>query len=147
MDFNELLQIGARMIEQNDDPATSGLDTGAIADALGEVLGGQSGFDLSELVNRFAGGGLADIVASWIGSGDNAPLEPQKIGELFDGETIGRFAQQLGIDTQSAEKALADAIPVLVDKATPEGESLVGDLLAGLGGADGAMKMLGRLFG
>jgi len=42
-----------------------------------------------------------------------------------------------------AANSLADALPNMVDKATPEGESLLDQV----GGLDGLMNMAGKLFG
>jgi uncharacterized protein YidB (DUF937 family) len=48
----------------------------------------------------------------------------------------------------SAKQALADALPEVVNQATPEGDSdMLGNLLASVGGAEGAIGMVGKLFG
>ena len=46
----------------------------------------------------------------------------------------------------SAKGALADALPNVIDQATQGEGSLVEDLLSKVGGADGAMDMLGKMF-
>jgi len=46
-------------------------------------------------------------------------------------------------DEDTAANSLADALPNIVDKATPEGESLLDQV----GGLDGLMNMAGKLFG
>lgn len=92
-------------------------------------------------------GGLADVVGSWIGSGENSPISADQITSLLGSDKISQFASQLGLSQESATSALADALPQVVDQATNEDSSLMGDLLAQVGGAEGAMKMVGKLFG
>ena len=154
MDLGNLLQMGASLIQGNSDEATSGLDTSMIADALGGLLGGGSegGLDLSSIVANLAGGedggSLLETVTSWIGSGENAPIDPSQIEDLIGGDKISEFADKLGINVDSAKQALADALPEVVNRATEEGdEGLLGNLLSQVGGAEGAMGMLGKMFG
>jgi len=154
MDLGQLLTMGAGLIQGNSDEATSGLDTSAIADALGGLLGGgeEGGFDLSavvgNLMNSEGAGGLMETVGSWIGDGENAAIDPDQIGDLLGGEKISAFADKLGLSVESAKQALADALPEVVNQATPEGDGgMLDGLLASMGGADGAMGMVGKLFG
>jgi uncharacterized protein YidB (DUF937 family) len=155
MDLGSLLSMGAGLIQGNSDEATSGLDTSSIADALGGLLGGGEGggLDLGSIVGSLTGsagesGGLMETVGSWIGNGENAAIEPDQIGDLLGGEKISAFADSLGISVDSAKQALADALPEVVNQATPEGDSdMLGNLLASVGGAEGAIGMVGKLFG
>jgi len=156
MDLNELLKMGADMIQGNSDEATTGLDTSSITDALSGLFGGgdgEGGLDLSALMGNLMGsegaGGLMEKVSSWVGSGENAVIDPDQIGELLGGDKISEFADKLGISVESAKQALADALPEVVNQATPEGEEggMLDGLLSSVGGADGAMEMVGKLFG
>ncbi len=154
MDLGQLLSMGASLIQGNSDEATSGLDTGAITDALGGLLGGGEGggLDLSALMGNLVGsenaGGLMETVSSWIGDGENASIDPDQIGELLGGDKISAFADKLGLSVDSAKQALADALPEVVNQATPEGDGgMLEGLLASVGGAEGAMGMVGKLFG
>ena len=154
MDLGNLLSMGASLIQGNSDEATSGLDSSVIASALGGLLGGgeEGGFDLSGIVGNLMGaegaGGLMETVSSWMGDGENASIDPDQVGELLGGEKISAFAEQLGISTESAKQALADALPEVVNQATPEGDGgMLEGLLASVGGAEGAMGMVGKLFG
>jgi uncharacterized protein YidB (DUF937 family) len=148
MDLNQLLQLGASMIQNNSDDATSALDTDLISGALSKVFGGEGGdLDLAGLVQQFAGGGLGDLVQSWLGEGENAPVDPEQIESVLGIEKIEAFAQELGISTESARQALADAVPEVVDKATPAGSDMLSSLLDQVGGIEGAMGMLGKIFG
>ncbi len=148
MDMSDLLRMGAELIQGNDDDATTGLDIGDIAGALGGLFGGdEGGFDLSSIVGQLSQGGLGEVVSSWIGSGENLPIDPGQIADLLGSDKISEFASRLGIGEESASKALADALPNIVDQATNADEGLLGNLLESVGGVDGAMDMMKKMFG
>ena len=149
MDLTNLLQMGASMIQNNDDDKTTGIDTNTITNALGSLLGSNSGngLDLSSIVSAVASNGeLGKIVSSWVGSGENAAIHPDQIGDLISSDKLSEFANNLGVDVESAKKALADTLPNVVDQATNEDSSLAANLLDKVGGIDGAMDMLGGFF-
>lgn len=127
----------------------------SLFDQLTGMLGGESGEGLlgvaqnllqqnggvGGLVEKFQQGGLADVVASWVGTGDNLPISAEQIqGVLGNGQLAG-LAQTLGIDTSQLSQQLADQLPQLVDKLTPGGELPSGDL------AEQGVKLLSGLFG
>ncbi len=146
MDLNELLKMGAELIQNNDDDSTTGLDLDSISSALSNVLGDGEGIDFNSIISSFSEGGLSDIVSSWLGDGENASIDADTISNLLGEDKINQFAEQLGISTESASKALADVLPSIVDKASSEDSNLVGDLLDKVGGISGAMDMLGKFF-
>jgi uncharacterized protein YidB (DUF937 family) len=88
------------------------------------------------------------VVGSWIGSGENLPIDADQITDLLGSDKVSAFAEKLGIDFDSAKTALADALPEVVNQATPDGdEGLLGNLLDQVGGVEGAMGMIGKMFG
>ncbi len=146
--MNDLFRMGAELIQNNSDDATTGLDLGDIANAIGGLLGNsEGGIDLSSIVGSLSQNGLGEIVGSWLGSGENAPIDVSQITDLLGSDKISQFAEQLGISTESAQQALADALPQVIDQATSGENSIVDDMLANIGGAEGAMGMLGKMFG
>ena len=149
MDFGDILSMGAKMLQ---DKVGDSADSNSIQDALSSLLGNEEGgFDLSNIMSALTGGdneegeggGLADIVSSWIGSGENKSIDGSLLSNLLGSDKISEFAQKLGIDEETAASGLADALPNIVDKATPEGDSLLDQV----GGLDGLMNMAGKLFG
>lgn len=160
MDIMDLLKVGATLIQNNNDSSTTGLDSNLITGALGSLLGGGStggGMDLGSILGSLTGasgnsvagesnsGGISDIVASWVGSGENQPIEPSQVGEMVSEEKIAHFAQELGISEESARQALADALPEVVNQATPEGNTdMLSGLLEQVGGISGAMELAGK---
>ena len=148
MDLMDLLKMGGSLIQGNSDDATTGLDVGDIAGALGGLLGNsEGGLDLSSLVGGLASNGLGDVVGSWLGNGENSPISMDQITDLLGSDKISEFASNLGLSEESAKGALADALPQVIDQATSGDNSMVDEMLAKVGGAEGAMNMLGKMFG
>ena len=148
MDLTDLFKMGASMIQGNSDDATTGLDSDAIVGALGNIFGSgpDGGLDLGSLVSGLSENGLGEVVGSWLGSGENMPISLDSISDLLGGDKVAEFADTLGLSEESAKGALADILPNMVDQATSGGNSLVDDLLSNVGGVDGAMSMLGKMF-
>jgi len=148
MDFNELFQMGAELIRNNSDDATTGLDIDSIGSALSAILGGENGgIDLSALATKLGDGNFGEMIESWFGNGENMPIDLEQVTELLGSDKVEAFASELGLNFESAQQALADALPQVVDRATSGEGGIVDDLLAQVGGAEGAMKMLGKMFG
>ena len=146
MDFIDLLKIGANIIQANSDDSTTGLDIDTISSALGNILGGENGIDISSLVSGLSENGLGEIVGSWLGSGENMGTSADSISDLLGSDKVSEFAESLGLSEESAKSALADALPNVVDQATSGENSIINEMLSSVGGVDGAMNMLGKMF-
>jgi len=146
MDFSDLLKEGAEIIKSNSDDATTNLDTDSISKALGNIFGGENGFDLSSIISKVTDGDLGETISSWLGSGENKSISVDSITDLLGMDKISEFASSLGLNEDSAKGALADAIPNVVDKASSGDDSLIGSMLEKVGGVDGAMDMIGKMF-
>jgi uncharacterized protein YidB (DUF937 family) len=90
--------------------------------AVAELLGAQQG-GLAGLVQQFQQQGLGDLVASWVGSGQNQAISAEQIQQVLGGTQLAEFAGKLGLaSTSSASGALADLLPKLIDAMTPDGK-------------------------
>jgi len=116
-------------------------DLGGLAGALGGLLannGAQGG--LGGLVTKFEQAGMGDVIGSWIGKGENAPVSGNQLNDVLGSETIAAIASKLGINAQTLLPMLATMLPALIDHLTPHGkvpEQGVGnhdDLLTSLSG-------------
>nr|WP_315491135.1 YidB family protein [uncultured Rhodoferax sp.] len=113
---------------------------------LGEVLGGLLANNselggLSGLVDKFQQNGMGDIVGSWIGTGQNLPISADQIASAFGSGTLGNMASQLGLDPAQVSGQLAQMLPGIIDRLTPNGALPEG----GLGQPADLMGMLGGL--
>ena len=113
---------------------------------LGEVLGGLLANNselggLNGLVEKFNQNGMADIVGSWIGTGQNLPISADQIASAFGSGTLGNMASQLGLDPAQVSGQLAQMLPGIIDRLTPNGMLPEG----GLGQPADLIGMLGGL--
>ncbi|MDP2228394.1 MAG: YidB family protein [Moraxellaceae bacterium] len=98
--------------------------------SLGQQLLSQNG-GLEGLLKQFQDKGLGDVVASWVGNGQNLPISAEQIQQVLGNEQVAGIARQLGIDPQQASAKLAQVLPGLIDTLTPGGQMPQGgDLLA-----------------
>ena len=79
---------------------------------------------------------------SWIGRGENLPISADQIASAFGSGPLADIASQLGIDPAQASGQLAQMLPGLIDKLTPNGAAPSGNALQ-----DGLSGVLGGLFG
>ena len=145
MDMGDLLKMGASSFINSklSGDAGSNLDLGTLTSALSGLTGGSSGgFDIGSILGNMQSGGLADIAQSWLGDGDNQPMEDEHVVNMFGADKISDFASQLGLSESEAIGGLREAMPQIVDKA-----SSGGSLLDSIGGIGGAINMAGKLFG
>jgi uncharacterized protein YidB (DUF937 family) len=92
--------------------------------ALIGTLGGlleQSG-GLQGLANRFSQGGAGNVFASWVGMGENQSISSAQIQQVLGSEQVRALAAKIGIDPNQASGLLAEYLPKVVDKLTPQGQ-------------------------
>ncbi len=93
---------------------------GGLVPAVMEMLSSRQG-GLAGLAGAFQEKGLGDIVSSWIGTGQNMPVSADQIQQVLGNEQIQAFAQKAGIPAETAGPQLAELLPGIVDKLTPDG--------------------------
>src|SRR6478735_12062580 len=115
-----------------------GMLDGLIGSALGGMMGQssqgqnpmllmalqhlQQNGGIEGLLDKFRQGGYADQAASWQGTGQNIPVSGGALQEVLGSGAIGQIAQQLGMSHGEAAGGLAQMLPQLIDKFTPNGE-------------------------
>jgi len=118
--------------------------------ALGNVLGGSSNplatgllqmiqnqpGGLQGLVQSFENKGLGGVAASWVGTGPNAPVTSDQIHQVLGSDQVKALAAKAGISPDMAGSAIAQLLPGIVDKLTPNGQvpahNSVMDVVGGL---------------
>lgn len=125
--------------------------------ALGKFLGGSSNplatgllqaiqnqpGGLQGMMQMFHDKGLGGIASSWVGTGQNLPISADQIQHVLGCEQVQALAAKAGISTDAAGGAIAQLLPTLVDKLTPNGQvpahnnlmDIVGGLLQNMGKA------------
>lgn len=82
---------------------------------------GQGG-GLQGLVQKFQENGLGDIVSSWVGTGQNLPISPDQLQGGLGPDLIGQLAAKVGLPPEVASAKIAELLPLLVDRLTPDGQ-------------------------
>ena len=76
---------------------------------------------LNDLVQKFQTAGHGDVVNSWVGPGANAPIQPAQVGSALGQQTISDLARQSGLSEQQLLAQLAQVLPGLVNRLSPDG--------------------------
>ncbi len=97
-----------------------------------EVMGlltNQETGGLEGLIQAFNQKGLGDVISSWVGTGENAAITPDQVQEVLGSDVIQQLAEKSGVSIDAAKAQLAELLPSLIDKVTPEGKIPEGGLL------------------
>ena len=119
-----------------------GSTSSPMATALLQLIQNQPG-GLQGMVQSFHEKGLGGVVSSWVGSGQNMPITADQIHQVLGSDQVKALAARAGISPEQAGSAIAQLLPGIVDKLTPNGEvpahgnvmEMVGGLLQSLGKA------------
>ncbi|MBK9116557.1 MAG: DUF937 domain-containing protein [Betaproteobacteria bacterium] len=73
------------------------------------------------LLAKMQQAGYGDQAQSWIGTGQNQAVPADVLAQIFGQGQLGEIAQQLGLSRDDAAGGLAQALPDVVDRMTPQG--------------------------
>jgi uncharacterized protein YidB (DUF937 family) len=106
---------------------------GGLGDILGQVFGGGGGpgGGLGGLLRQFESAGLGDQARSWVSPGQNQPLSPDALGRVFGADGLAAIARRAGLSERDTTAGLAQLLPEIIDRATPQGQVPDEDQLAG----------------
>lgn len=102
---------------------------------LGKVLGGEQGnmaqvamemFNqyggLPGILEKFNNAGLNTEATSWVGKGENLPISAEQIASVLGNTEIANMASKFGITPDDLSSKIAEHLPAVIDKLTPNGE-------------------------
>jgi uncharacterized protein YidB (DUF937 family) len=99
---------------------------GGLGDLLGQVLGGGSssaaGSGLGGLLEQMQRTGFGDQARSWVSTGQNMPIPPDAIGQIFGQGGLEAIARQANLTSQQTSDGLSQLLPEIVDRVTPSGQ-------------------------
>jgi len=96
-------------------------ESGALPAMINVVLAKTEYRDLSGLVAALQNGGLDEQVKSWLGPSANLPVTAEQLRAVLGNAHVQDFARQLGLPVDQALKTMAQYLPEIVDKASPNG--------------------------
>jgi uncharacterized protein YidB (DUF937 family) len=76
---------------------------------------------LGGLLERFQRSGHGNVMNSWIGNGQNQPVQPGQLGTVLGPDVIKALAQRSGLSEDDLARQLSQILPSVVDKLTPNG--------------------------
>jgi uncharacterized protein YidB (DUF937 family) len=97
------------------------LQSAAMPALINAVLEKTQYHDINGLVAALQKGGLGPQVQSWLGNGANMPITEDQLKAILGNSQIQDLARQFGLPVDAALKILAQYLPELVDKASPNG--------------------------
>jgi uncharacterized protein YidB (DUF937 family) len=92
-----------------------GVDAGGIP-SDGGLAGGIGG-----LLEKLQSAGHGDVAKSWLGPGQNQPIEPGQLGSALGQKAVSDLAQHAGLTEQDLLSQLSQNLPQFVDTLTPGG--------------------------
>ena len=105
----------------------SGGGSSAVSAVL-QMVNNQPG-GLSGLLQTFHEKGLGGIASSWVGTGENQSISAEQIQNVVGEERIQQFAAKVGIPPEQASAKLAEYLPQIVDRLTPNGQVPSGNVM------------------
>ena len=101
-----------------------GTEQGAEPGLLQQVFAviNSKGGGLGGLIDAFHNKGLGDIARSWVSTGENQPVSPSQLDSVFGRERLEELAKKAGFSPDVFKGKLAQFLPQVVDKLTPDGE-------------------------
>lgn len=111
-------------------------------EVIGGLLNNQQG-GLGGLVQAFQQKGLGEVIASWIGTGQNLPISAEQLQSVLGSEQVQAIARQLGFSPEAASEQLAQTMPTVIDQLTPGGQLPPSDAAGGLAGLLAALQNKG----
>jgi uncharacterized protein YidB (DUF937 family) len=116
--------------------------TTTAAMAMLEKAGGIQG-----VMEKFQKSGMGDIVASWVGTGQNESITPDQITQALGQENIQVITKQVNIPAEQSGNLLSELLPALIDRLTPDGQVPDQNQMATLGKSVLASLVTSGIFG
>ena len=96
---------------------SSGSGNSSLMQGVLGMLQNQEG-GIGGLVQQLKDKGLGDIASSWVGKGENLPISGEQLQGVLGSDLVSGMAAKFGI----SQDQIAQFLPQVVDKLTPNGE-------------------------
>jgi uncharacterized protein YidB (DUF937 family) len=94
-----------------------------LANAVVKKFQTNDGGGLSALLQQLEAKGLGQVAQSWIGTGNNLPISAEQIENALGSEQIQQLAAKVGVSPDVIKSHLAEILPKIVDRLTPDGKA------------------------
>lgn len=125
--FDSFENQATNLLERSSNPLASGL-----LQMIQSHPGGLQGF-----LQSFHDQGMGEIASSWVSTNNNLPISSDQVHQVLGSDQVRALAAKAGISPEVAGGVIAQVLPALVDKLTPNGQvpahntvmSMIGGLL------------------
>lgn len=117
MDMFDMMKSAQSILGDSSGDVNMGALAGSVMGLMSKDSGGIAG-----LVEQFSQNGMGDIAKSWVSSGNNLPINEDQLKQVFGEQKLGAMAEQSGMTLQKFLPILMAALPLIIDKLTPDGE-------------------------
>ena len=97
---------------------SDGNDIGKMFNQLTSTVGG----NVTGLFSKLKDSSLGEHFQSWVGKGENKPVTPEQVTDALGNEHLAKIAEQTGVTPEQAAQNIAQKVPGMVDKMTPDGQ-------------------------
>ena len=87
---------------------------------------------LNNLMAAFQQQGMGNLVQSWLSTGQNLPISPAQVQQVFGSGALSEMARGAGLDESQTASALSQLLPRVVDGISPDGKAPAANDLGGL---------------
>ena len=98
------------------------MEAAVVPVVLNEVMGNGGQGGLSAILAKLQQAGLGDQVKSWLGNGSNLPITAEQLQQVLGSDTVRQLAARFNIPVDQLAQVLAQQLPKVVDRASPEGK-------------------------
>jgi uncharacterized protein YidB (DUF937 family) len=112
------------LLDNFENQAVTGLLGGSsnpLAAGILQMIQNQPG-GLQGLVQSFHDKGLGGLMSSWVSTGPNPPITADQVHQALGSDKVKELAAAAGISPDVAGSAIAELLPGIVDKLTPNGQ-------------------------
>ncbi len=82
---------------------------------------------LSKILDAMKKQGLGEEAESWVGDGESKPITGEQAAKVVGEDEVKEIAEKIGLPTDQTANLIAEALPEVVDKASPEGKEPAAD--------------------
>lgn len=116
---------------------------GSLMEMVAHLINNPETGGLQGLIKTFQEKGLGNAIASWVGTGQNQAIAGDQIQQVLDNGQLQQLAQKFGLSPETVSSDLANILPQVIDKLTPNGQLPENNQLT----EQGLALLKGKLFG
>lgn len=131
--LGQLLNNAGNPANDPNNPNRDQIGRGGILNGLGDAFtGGNAGGALTgglgDLVERFRQSGRGDKADSWIGTGENAPVDNADLEATLGEDILAELTEKTGLSRAELLDRLSKTLPDAVNQMTPTGHLPTGSV-------------------